>query len=133
MTRRLVLILLTVAATLTALLAASAPAVAAQLAFVGGSTSLSPFSSGRTTLGAYVSRLGPDHTVARPAHLRRRRAGGRLHELVAVAAAAAGNRHRRRAGPWTIMLQTRRMSKATLRRARLVAANGRPAFALIRR
>ena len=37
------------------------------------------------------------------------------------------------AGPWTVMLQTRRMGKAELRRARLTAANGRPAFALVRR
>jgi hypothetical protein len=37
------------------------------------------------------------------------------------------------AGAWQIMLQTRRMGKGALRRARLIAANGRPAFALIRR
>ena len=37
------------------------------------------------------------------------------------------------AGPWNVTLQTRRMSKADLRRARLTAANGQPAFALVRR
>ena len=37
------------------------------------------------------------------------------------------------AGAWTVTLQTRRMSKAELRRARLTAANGQPAFACVRR
>ena len=37
------------------------------------------------------------------------------------------------AGPWNVMLQTRRMGKAELRHARLTAVNGRPAFALVRR
>ncbi len=36
------------------------------------------------------------------------------------------------AGPWTVTLQTGRMSKVELRRARLTAADGRPAFALVR-
>ncbi len=36
-------------------------------------------------------------------------------------------------GPWRVMLQTRRMGKPELRRARLSAANGQPAFALVRR
>jgi hypothetical protein len=36
------------------------------------------------------------------------------------------------AGPWTIMVQTRRLAKAALRRAHLIAANGRPAFTLSR-
>jgi hypothetical protein len=33
-------------------------------------------------------------------------------------------------GPWNVVLQTRRMSRVDLRRARLAAVNGRPAFAL---
>ncbi|MFZ0975438.1 MAG: hypothetical protein WAN22_24640 [Solirubrobacteraceae bacterium] len=37
------------------------------------------------------------------------------------------------AGPWTVTFQTRRMSTVGVRRARLTAANGRPAFALVRR
>jgi hypothetical protein len=37
------------------------------------------------------------------------------------------------AGPWRVILQTRRMGKPQLRRARLTAANGRPAFAFARR
>jgi hypothetical protein len=36
------------------------------------------------------------------------------------------------AGPWHVMLETRPMGKGGLRRARLTAANGQPAFALIR-
>jgi hypothetical protein len=36
-------------------------------------------------------------------------------------------------GPWHTMLRTRRMGKAELRRARLIAANGQPTFALARR
>jgi hypothetical protein len=37
------------------------------------------------------------------------------------------------AGPWHAIVQTRRMGKAELRRARLIAANGRPAFAIVHR
>jgi hypothetical protein len=37
------------------------------------------------------------------------------------------------AGPWRAMLQTRRMGEAELRRARLIVAKGRPAFALVHR
>jgi hypothetical protein len=37
------------------------------------------------------------------------------------------------AGPWNVILQTRRMGKVDLRRARLAAVNNRPAFALVRR
>jgi len=37
------------------------------------------------------------------------------------------------AGPWNVILQTGRMGKVDLRRARLAALNGRPAFALVRR
>ena len=36
-------------------------------------------------------------------------------------------------GPWSVTLQSRRMSKTELRRARLTAANGQPLFALARR
>jgi hypothetical protein len=36
-------------------------------------------------------------------------------------------------GLWKVMLQSRRMSKTELRRARLTAANGQPLFALVRR
>jgi hypothetical protein len=37
------------------------------------------------------------------------------------------------AGPWNVVLQTRRMGEPELRRARLTVANGQPAFALVRR
>ena len=37
------------------------------------------------------------------------------------------------AGPWHVLLTTPRLGKSELRRARLTAANGRPAFALLRR
>jgi hypothetical protein len=37
------------------------------------------------------------------------------------------------AGQWHAILQTPRMGKAALRRARLTAASGQPAFALVRR
>jgi hypothetical protein len=37
------------------------------------------------------------------------------------------------AGPWIVMLRSRRMGKTELRRARVTAANGRPLFALVRR
>jgi hypothetical protein len=36
-------------------------------------------------------------------------------------------------GPWSVTLQSRRMSKTELLRARLVVANGQPAFAFVRR
>jgi len=37
------------------------------------------------------------------------------------------------AGPWRVVLESRRMGKTDLRRARLTAANGEPLFALVRR
>lgn len=37
------------------------------------------------------------------------------------------------AGPWNVILQTRRMGKLDLRRARLTAVNSRPEFMLVRR
>lgn len=37
------------------------------------------------------------------------------------------------AGPWNVILETQRMAKVDLRRARLADVNGRPAFAVIRR
>jgi hypothetical protein len=37
------------------------------------------------------------------------------------------------AGRWNVVLQSRRMGKADLRRARVTAAYGQPAFALVRR
>jgi hypothetical protein len=37
------------------------------------------------------------------------------------------------AGPWNALVETRPMSIVQLRRASLTAANGRPAFALVRR
>lgn len=36
-------------------------------------------------------------------------------------------------GAWSVKLQSRRMGRAKLRRVRLTAANGQPAFALVRR
>ena len=37
------------------------------------------------------------------------------------------------AGPWNVILESRRMGNAELHRTRLIAANGQPAFALVGR